>query len=119
MPLFRRLPKRGFSNARFRRVIATVNLDSLDKHFENGAVVDEAALRQAGLIRGNFDAIKLLARGEVTKKLTVHVHYASETAKEKLEKAGGQLAFVEIPPPPGQRNQKKTKVKPQKSDTEN
>jgi len=95
MPLIRRLPKRGFNNAAFRDTIAIVNLDSLEKHFESGATVDEIALREAGLVRGKLDAIKLLGRGEITKSLLVEVDLASASAKEKLEKAGGSLKLRE------------------------
>ncbi|MCS7009036.1 MAG: 50S ribosomal protein L15 [Chthoniobacterales bacterium] len=107
MPLFRRLPKRGFSNYRFQKEIAIVNLDDLERCFETGATINEAALREAGLVRGQFDAIKLLGRGNVTKKFSVHVHFASGSAKQKLEQAGGELVLIPIPPPPGKRNQKK------------
>lgn len=95
MPLFRRLPKRGFNQAAFRDAIATVNLDTLEKHFEAGATVNEASLREAGIVRGKLDAIKLLGRGELTKTLSVEVDLASASAKEKLEKAGGSLILRE------------------------
>lgn len=90
MPLNRRLPKRGFNNVRFGTSLAPVNLDSLSA-FESGATVDEASLRAKGLVSGRWDGIKLLGRGDVSKKLTVVVHAASASAKEKIEKAGGSL----------------------------
>lgn len=95
MPLFRRLPKRGFNQAAFRDAIGTVNIDDLEKRFEAGASVNEAALREAGLVRGRLDAIKLLGRGEITKSLTVEVDLVTASAREKLEKAGGSLVLRE------------------------
>lgn len=97
MPLFRRLPKRGFNQTAFRDAIGTINLDDLERNFEAGAEVNEATLRSAGLLRGKLDAVKLLGRGVITKKLTVVVDAASEAAKTKLEAAGGSLTFREKP----------------------
>lgn len=91
MPLHRRLPKRGFSTAMFRDIPGVVNLDDLDKAFEAGATVDEAALRAAGLINRNCDFIKVLARGEITKPLTLVVDRISATARGKVEQAGGSV----------------------------
>jgi large subunit ribosomal protein L15 len=91
MPIFRRLPKRGFNQAAFRDAIGTVNLDDLERVFAAGADVNEASLREAGLLRGKLDAVKLLGRGALTKKLTVEVDLVSATAKTKVEEAGGQL----------------------------
>ncbi len=93
MPLIRRLPKRGFSNTKFKEVVGIVNVDDLEKRFEDGAVINEALLRERGLIRGRLDAIKLLGRGETTKRFTVEVDRASASAKEKIEKAGGAVAL--------------------------
>src|ERR1700686_2105795 len=70
MPLHRRLPKRGFTNI-FKKVVAVVNVSDLER-FENGSPVDESALRQAGLVKGQKDRIKILGNGKLTKKLTVH-----------------------------------------------
>jgi large subunit ribosomal protein L15 len=95
MPLFRRLPKRGFNQTAFRDAIGTINLDDLEKRFEAGASVNEASLREAGLLRGRLDAVKLLGRGIITKSLTVEVDLASAAAREKLEKAGGSLVIRE------------------------
>ncbi len=94
MPLIRRLPKRGFNNAQFKTVYAVVNLTDLEA-FEDGATVNEAALLEKGLIRGNYDGVKLLATGEVTKKLTISVDKVSAAAAEKIQKAGGSVATVE------------------------
>ena len=104
MPLQRRLPKRGFNNI-FAKEIATVNVSDLEKAFDNGAVVDAAALIEKGLIKKSLDGVKILGNGELTKKLTVklvsydksdkpaeekHKPY-SETALKKIETAGGKV----------------------------
>ena len=94
MPLHRRLPKKGFSNARFRDTIAIVNLYQLEAFFEAGATVTEAELRAAGLVKGACDAVKLLAQGELSKALTISVDFASETAKKKVSAAGGSLTVL-------------------------
>lgn len=91
MPLIRRLPKRGFSNVSFKPVFAVINLDTLEAIFEPGSTVNEEALRNRGLVNGRNDGIKLLARGEITKALTLEVDKASAAAREKFEKAGGIL----------------------------
>lgn len=93
MPLIRRLPKRGFSNAKFKRIVGVVNVDDLEKCFQDGAVINEAVLREQGLIRGRLHALKLLGRGETTKQFTVEVDQASASAKGKIEKAGGSLVL--------------------------
>ena len=90
MPIYRRVPKRGFTNARFRVDYTTVNVDKLNS-FEDGAVVDQAGLRSVGLIKGRIDKVKVLGQGELTKKLKVQVDQASATAREKIEKAGGSF----------------------------
>lgn len=88
MPLIRRIPKRGFNNAAFKTVFAIVNVSSLNL-FEDGATVDEATLLEKGLIRGNYDGIKILGGGELSKKLTVKACKISSSAAEKIQKAGG------------------------------
>lgn len=90
MPLIRRLPKRGFNNAAFKARYAIVNLEDLNQ-FDDGATVDAAALREKNLIRGNFDGIKVLGRGELTRNLTVAADKVSASAREKIEKAGGSV----------------------------
>jgi large subunit ribosomal protein L15 len=87
MPLHRRLPKRGFTNI-FKKDYAVVNVSDLDR-FDNGASVDEAALRAAGLVKGQNDGVKILGDGELTKKLTVSATKFSKSAREIIEKAGG------------------------------
>ena len=91
MPLIRRLPKRGFNNTDFKPIYAVINLDTLEARFESGAKIDEAVLRNCGLVNGRNDGIKLLARGEIKKSFIVEVDKTSVIAREKLEKAGGTL----------------------------
>jgi large subunit ribosomal protein L15 len=93
MPLYRRMPKRGFNNAAFRTNYAVVNLGDLNEKFADGATVDEAALLSAGLIRRPYDGVKILATGELLKKLTIVVNKASASAKAGVEKAGGSLTL--------------------------
>jgi large subunit ribosomal protein L15 len=93
MPLIRRIPKRGFNNIRFGVKYLPVNLESLNQ-FEDGARVDEVALRQAGLANGLPKRIKILGDGELKKKLTVVAHAFSGSAKEKIQKAGGVCEVV-------------------------
>jgi len=92
MPIQRRLPKRGFSSL-FKKVYAVVNLRDLSR-FEDGAVVDEAALVQAGLVRGKRDGIKLLGHGTLERPLTIRVHEVSRSAREKVLQAGGTVEKV-------------------------
>ncbi len=94
MPLQRRLPKRGFNNI-FAKEIAIVNVAALDAAFDNGAVVDAAALIEKGLVKKELDGIKVLAHGELTKKLTVKAHAFSAEAKAKIEAAGGTAEVIE------------------------
>ena len=92
LPLYRKLPKRGFKN-RFAVNYAIVNVDSLNK-FENGAVVDLEALKVARLVRKELDGLKILGSGELTKALTVKANVFSAAAKEKIEAAGGKIEEV-------------------------
>lgn len=92
MPLARRVPKRGFNNILAKRLTA-VNLSELEG-FDNGAVVDAAALLEKGLISNCKYGLKVLARGELTKKLTVKAAAFSESAKAKIEQAGGKAEVV-------------------------
>jgi large subunit ribosomal protein L15 len=96
MPLSRRLPKRGFNNARFATRYVIVNTEALNR-FEDGARVDEAALRQAGLASGKGDGIKILGDGDLTRKLTVCAHAFSASARARIEKAGGVCEVVGKP----------------------
>ncbi len=92
MPLQRRVPKRGFNNI-FAKTVAAVNVSALNV-FEDGAVVNEAALVETGLVKGWFDSIKILGNGDLSKKLTVQVSAYSESAKQKIENAGGKAEVI-------------------------
>jgi large subunit ribosomal protein L15 len=92
MPLIRRVPKRGFNNAVFKTDWAIVNLESLNR-FDNGATVDQEALLAADLIRRPFEGVKILASGDLKKKLAVVANKASAAAKAAIEKAGGTLTI--------------------------
>ena len=94
MPLHRRVPKRGFHNP-FRIEYAVVNLDAIEKQFESGAEVTPELLREKGLVHGKRAPIKVLARGDVSKKLTVKAHKFSGKAAEKLAAAGGAAEVLE------------------------
>ena len=96
MPIYRRLPKRGFNNKAFKTVDGVVHLDSLEKHFSNGDVVNEETLRKIGLVNGRFDGVKILGRGEITKSLTLVVDEVSAIAREKIEKAGGSVSIPKV-----------------------
>lgn len=96
MPLSRRLPKRGFNNTRFATRYVLVNTEALNR-FEDGARVDEAVLRQAGVASGKGDGIKILGDGELTRKLTVCAHAFSASARSRIEKAGGVCELVGRP----------------------
>ena len=94
LPLYRRLPKRGFHN-KFGKAYTLVNVETLNNKFEDGAVVDAAALLTAGVVSQlAADGIKVLGRGEITKKLTVKAAIFSATAKEKIEAVGGKTEVV-------------------------
>ena len=92
MPLQRRVPKRGFNNI-FATRYAIVNLAALNK-FENGAVVDAEALKAAGLVKNSYDGVKILGNGSLEKNLTVKAAAFSESAKSKIEAAGGKAEVV-------------------------
>jgi large subunit ribosomal protein L15 len=106
MPLFRRTPKRGFSNARFRKEYAVVNVRDLDA-FDNGATVDPAALKARRLAQGHYDGVVVLGDGELTKKLTVRVHRVSQSARQKIEAKGGTVELI-----PPRKKPVKNKMKP-------
>ena len=93
IPLYRKLPKRGFNNAVFAKNYAIVNVEDLNR-FEDGAVVDLELLLAAKIIRKPMDGVKVLGNGELTKKLTVKAAVFSTTAKEKIEAAGGKTEVV-------------------------
>ena len=97
MPLIRRIPKRGFNNARFATVYIPVNVSDLNK-FDDGARVDEATLRSSGLANGPGDGVKILGDGELSKKLTVAVSAFSASAKAKIEAKGGTCEIISRKP---------------------
>lgn len=92
MPLQRRIPKRGFNNI-FASRYAIVNVSDLSR-FEDGAVVDAAALKEKGLVKKTYDGVKVLGNGEINVKLTVKATGFSESAKQKIEAAGGKTEVV-------------------------
>lgn len=94
MPIYRRVPKRGFTNARFRKDYTIVNVDLLNQ-FDDGAVVDLSTVLEAGLVSLNTPLLKVLGNGELTKKLTVRAHKCSKTAQAKIEAAGGSLELLD------------------------
>ncbi len=107
MPLFRRIPKRGFSRATWARRFLVVNVGDLDKAFVDGATVDQESLRKIGLAKGPADGIRVLGTGELTKRLIVRAHHFSKSAAEKIASKGG--AAERIPPP---KKPVKNKMKP-------
>ncbi len=92
MPLHRRLPKRGFTSI-FKKNVSVINIRDLNR-FESGSMVDEAALIGAGLIRGKYDAVKLLGQGEMGSPINIRVHAISQKAREKVEAAGGKVEVI-------------------------
>ena len=93
LPLFRRLPKRGFSNAMFKVEYATINVSDLEK-FEDGAVVTPELLKEMGILKKQLAGVKVLGSGELTKKITVKAHKFSNWAKEKIEAIGGKAEVI-------------------------
>ena len=92
MPLYRRLPKRGFTNI-FAKQIVEVNVERLNI-FENGTEVTEALLKERGVVSKTLDGVKILGNGELTKSLTVKVSRYSKSAQEKIEAAGGKVEVI-------------------------
>jgi len=93
-PLYRRLPKRGFNNARFTTRYATINLDDLNKYFNDGDVVTPEVLKERGIVKKQLSGIKVLASGALEKKITVKAHRFSSTAVTKIEAAGGKAEVI-------------------------
>lgn len=92
MPLYRRLPKIGFTNI-FRKEYAVVNLSDLER-FDSGTVVNPEVLKEAGLVKAMLDGVKILGNGDLTKGLTVQAHKFSKTAAEKIAAAGGKVEVI-------------------------
>lgn len=93
LPLFRRLPKRGFTNARFKTEYAVINLSDLNR-FEEGAVITPELLKEMGLVKNQLDGIKVLGNGTLEKKIVVKAHKFSNVAKEQIEKLGGKAEVI-------------------------
>ena len=93
MPLYRRIPKRGFTCPSSKEIVG-INLDVLNERFEDGAVVDVDTLIETGIVRNPKDGVKILGNGEITKKLTVKANAFSESAKEKIEAIGGTAEVI-------------------------
>jgi large subunit ribosomal protein L15 len=98
MPLYRRIPKRGFNN-KFAYDIGEVNVGDLDAVFEAGEEVTPESLRAKDLAKYRYDLLKILGHGELTKKLKISAHRFSASAREKIEKAGGQITVLPMPKP--------------------
>ena len=93
MPLYRRLPKRGFKNVLATRY-SEINVSTLDK-FEDGAEITPELLKESGLVKKLYNGVSVMGNGEITKKVTIHAHRFTKTAKEKIEKAGGKAIVIE------------------------
>jgi large subunit ribosomal protein L15 len=93
-PLYRRLPKRGFNNARFATKYATINLDDLEKFFNANDVVTPEVLKERGIIKKQLSGVKVLANGKLTKALTVKAQRFSTNAINKIEEAGGKTEVI-------------------------
>ena len=93
LPLFRRLPKRGFKNALFKTRYAVINLSDLEK-FDDGAVVTPELLKEMGLIKKQLDGVKVLGNGKLTKKLTIKANKFSDAALREIEKTGGKAEVI-------------------------
>ena len=106
-PLFRRVPKRGFSNARFKNSANVVNVGDLDKSYKEGDVVNIESLRENGLATRTKDHVRILGDGELTKNLTIHAHYFSKSAAEKIAAKGGKAEVI-----PGPKKLVRNKMKP-------
>lgn len=93
LPLYRRLPKRGFSNSRFKTVYAVINIEDLNV-FDNGTVVTPTLLKEKKIIKNQLDGIKVLGNGKLEKKLTIQAHKFSETALEKIKESGSKAEVI-------------------------
>ena len=107
MPLFRRIPKRGFSHATWDRHYHVVNVGDLDAHFQDGDIVDPESLAKVGLAKGPSDGVRILGNGEVSKKLVIKAHHFSKSAEEKIKAKGGTTEVI-----PGPKKPVKNKMKP-------
>ena len=112
MPLFRRIPKRGFSHATWDKYYHVVNVGDLDKAFKDGDTVNQESLKRVGLAKGPADGVRILGTGELTKKLAVHADHFSKPAAEKIQAKGGTATLVPAPKKPV-----RNKMKPRPSKT--
>ncbi len=110
-PLFRRLPKRGFSQNAWRKHYHVVNVGDIDRAFAAGERVDPAALKAKGLAKGQADGVRVLGEGDVTKKLTIVAHHVSKSATEKIQAKGGAVEVLPKPKLPV-----RNKMKPRKAE---
>lgn len=109
MPLFRRIPKRGFSQGAFQKIYHAVNVGDLNA-FDDGATVDQETLKKIGLAKGPAAGIRVLGQGDLTKKLTVKASHFSKSATEKITAKGGTAEVI-----PGPKKPVKNKMKPRKA----
>ena len=93
LPLYRRLPKRGFTNAKFKTTYAVINVADLNR-FEDGTVVTPALLKDTGLVKKQFDGVKVLGNGKLEKKLTIQANKFSTSALEKIKEAGSKAEVI-------------------------
>jgi len=93
-PLYRRIPKRGFNNARFTTRFATINLSDLNRFFNDGDVVSEEILKERGIIKKRLSGIKILGNGTLEKKLTIKANRFTTSAVSKIEEAGGKAEVI-------------------------
>lgn len=93
LPLFRRLPKRGFTNAKFKTIYAVINLTDLNK-FEDGSVITPELLKDMGILKNQLDGVKVLGNGKLEKKLTVKANQFSDTAVAAIEALGGKAEVI-------------------------
>ncbi len=110
MPLFRRIPKRGFSHGTWDKFFHVVNVGELDKAFEDGATVDAEALRQASLAKGPASGVRILGEGELSKRLMVKAHHFSKSAVAKINAKGGTTEVI-----PPAKKPVRNKMKPRSS----
>jgi len=93
LPLYRRIPKRGFTNAKFKTIYATINVEDLNR-FENGTVVTPALLKETGLVKKQYNGVKVLGNGKLEKKITIQASRFSSSALEKIKEAGSKAEVI-------------------------
>ncbi len=111
-PLFRRVPKRGFSNARFANVYNVVNVGDIDSIFPDGSTINPDELRTHGLAKKSLDGVRILGEGEITKKFKIVAHHFSQSAKAKIEAKGGTVELIPAPKLPVRNKMKPHVAKP-------